>query len=52
MKISARDRLPAGLGLDHQRVDAALVVHDHAGAERVKENIDLVAARRSSAAIL
>ena len=39
-------RLPAGLGLDHQRVDAALVMHHHAGAERVEENIDLVALKQ------
>ena len=43
MKMSASDRLAAGLGLDHQRVDAALVMHHHAGAERMKQNIDLVA---------
>jgi hypothetical protein len=36
-------RLPAGLGLDHQCVDAAFVMHHHAGAERMKENVDLVA---------
>ena len=35
-------RLPAGLGLDHQRVDALVVMHRHAGAERMKEDIDLV----------
>ena len=43
MKISAAHRLTAGLGLDHQRVDAALVLHHHAGAERMKQDIDLVA---------
>ena len=37
-----RDRLPAGLGLDEQRVDAPLVVHRHAGAERMKQDVDLV----------
>ena len=42
MKISAAHRLPAGLGFHHQRVDARLVMHHDAGAERVKENIDLV----------
>ena len=35
-------RLTPGLGLDHQRVDALVVMHHHAGAERVKENVDLV----------
>ena len=35
-------RLPAGLGLDHQRVDALVVMHHHAGAERMEENVDLV----------
>ena len=42
MKMSGAHRLPAGLGLDHQRVDALVVMHHHAGAERVKENVDLV----------
>jgi len=36
-------RLAAGLGLDHERVDAARVMHHHTGAERMKENVDLVA---------
>jgi len=36
-------RLPPGLGLDHQGVDAVCVMHHHAGAERMKENIDLMA---------
>ena len=36
-------RLTAGLGLDHKRVDAARVMHHHAGAERMEENVDLVA---------
>ncbi len=36
------DRLPSRLGLDEQRVDARLVVHGDAGAERVKEDVDLV----------
>jgi len=36
-------RLTAGLGLQHQRVDAARIMHHHAGAERVKENIHAVA---------
>ncbi len=36
------DRLPSGLGLDHQRVDAAFVTHHDARAERMKEDIDLV----------
>ena len=35
-------RLPPGLGLDHQRVDAPLVLHHDAGAERMKEDVDLV----------
>ena len=43
MKMSARHRLAAGLGLDHQRVDASRVMHHHAGAERMKQNVDLVA---------
>jgi hypothetical protein len=38
-----KHRLTAGLGLDHQRADAARVMHHHAGAERVEENIDLMA---------
>jgi hypothetical protein len=33
-------RLTPGLGLDHQRVDATRVMHHHAGAERMKQNID------------
>ncbi len=37
------DRLTPGLGLDHQRVDALRIMHHHAGAQRMKENIDLVA---------
>ena len=37
------DSLTPGLGLDHKRVDASLVMHHHAGAERMEENIDLVA---------
>jgi hypothetical protein len=36
-------RLTAGLGLQHQRVDAARVMHHHAGAERVEENIHAMA---------
>ena len=43
MKISDSHRLPAGLGLDHQRIDAAVVVHHDAGAERVEEDVHLVA---------
>ena len=39
-------RLTAGLCLDHQRVDALVVVHDDAGAERVKEDVDLVASEQ------
>ena len=35
-------RLPSGFCLDHQRIDAALVMHHHAGAERMEQNIDLV----------
>ena len=35
-------RLPAGLGLHHQRIDAPLILHDDAGAERMEEDIDLV----------
>ncbi len=35
-------RLPPGLGLHQKRVDAALVVHDDTGAERMKQNVDLV----------
>jgi hypothetical protein len=35
-------RLTAGLGFQHQRVDALLVMHHHAGAERVKQDIHLV----------
>ena len=35
-------RLPPGLGLDHQRIDAPFVLHHDAGAERMKENVDLV----------
>ena len=46
------DRLTAGLGLDHQRVDAAIVLHHHAGAERVKQISTLWLSSRSSAAIL
>ena len=42
MKISATHRLPAGFGLDHQRVDTLVIMHHHAGAERVEEDIDLV----------
>ena len=42
MKMSARDRLPPGLGLDEKRVDARLVMHHDAGAERVEQDIDLV----------
>ena len=42
MKMSGAHRLPPGLGLDHQRVDAPFVMHHHAGAERMKENVDLV----------
>jgi hypothetical protein len=38
MKMSAR----TGLGLDHQGVDALFVVHHHAGAERMEQNIHLV----------
>ena len=45
-------RLPPGLGLHHQRIDARLVMHHHAGAERMKQDVDLVVASRSSAAIL
>ena len=36
-------RLTPGLGLDNKRIDASLVMHHHAGAERVEENIDLMA---------
>ena len=36
------DRLPAGLGLDHQRADPLVVMHHHAGAERMEQDIDLV----------
>ena len=36
-------RLPARLGLDHQRVDAAVIAHHDAGTERMEENVDLVA---------
>ena len=42
MKISGAHRLPPGLGLDHQRIDAPVVLHHDAGAERMKENVDLV----------
>ena len=35
-------RLPPGLGLDHQRVDAGLVMHHDTGAERMKEDVDLM----------
>ena len=46
MKCCRAHRLPAGLGLDHQRVDAALVMHHHAGAERVKQDVHLVLAEQ------
>ena len=36
------DRLPSRLGLDEQRVDASVVMHGDAGAERVEEDVDLV----------
>jgi hypothetical protein len=39
-------RLPPGLGLDHQRLDALRIMHHHAGAERMKEDIDLVAIKQ------
>ena len=35
-------RLAARLGFHHQRIDAAIVLHDDTGAKRVKENVDLV----------
>jgi hypothetical protein len=35
-------RLPSRLGLHHQRVDAPDVMHHHAGAERMKEDVHLV----------
>jgi hypothetical protein len=35
-------RLAARLGFHHQRIDAAVVLHDDTGAKRVKENVDLV----------
>src|SRR5207249_9527472 len=37
------DRLPPGLGLDDKRVDAPIVMHRHAGSERVNEDIYVVA---------
>ncbi|MGY4283816.1 hypothetical protein ACVWXO_003036 [Bradyrhizobium sp. LM2.7] len=39
-------RLPAGLGLHHQRVDAAVVAHHHAGAERMEKDVHLVAGEK------
>ena len=39
-------RLPPGLRLDHQRVDALVVLHHHAGAERMEEDIDLVGSQQ------
>lgn len=36
-------RLPAGLGLDQQRVDAAIIAHHDAGAECVEQHVHLVA---------
>ena len=42
MKMSERTACRPGLGLDHQRVDARVVMHHDAGAERMKENVDLV----------
>ena len=35
-------RLPPGFCFDHQRIDTGLVMHHHTGAERMKENVDLV----------
>ena len=35
-------RLPPGFCFEHQRVDAGFIVHHRAGAERMKENVDLV----------
>ncbi len=35
-------RLTPGLGLDHQRIDMSFILHHDAGAERMKENVDLV----------
>src|SRR5258707_11592072 len=36
-------RLPPCLALDHKRVDSARIMHHRAGAERMEENVDLVA---------
>ena len=41
-KDFAEDGAAAGFGFDQQCLDAAIVVHDDAGGERVKQNVDLV----------
>src|SRR6185312_12070200 len=41
------DRLPPGLGLDEQRVDARLAVHRNPGTERVEKDIDLVMTKQT-----
>ena len=39
---SGAHRLTPGLGLHHQRIDAPFILHHDAGAERMKEDVDLV----------
>ena len=39
-------RLAPGLRFDHQHVDALVILHHHAGAERVEEDIDLVGSQQ------
>src|SRR5882724_1318223 len=40
------DRLPPGLGLDQQYIDARLVMHHDTSTERMEENVDLVSAEQ------
>ena len=52
MKMSARIACRPALVSTNSALMRAVVVHGDAGAERVEEDVDLVAASRSSAAIL